>query len=167
MKYLIEESPEDAETFDAAMEAACAKQWERQTGATRASVEHLREHNPRFAAVVDSHKGRGDVHKRYRTALRWQEQASRLGIHPGDIAAWHRQSARLHSRYEAACNDESAQGPEWDSKTARLERLLVARIEKRGLHCYLQTDPRGASLYIDLTPIPNDNYTRAECIYRD
>jgi hypothetical protein len=36
---------------------------------------------------------------------------------------------------------------------------------KLGLHYYLQTDPRGATIYLDTQEIPENNYTQAVCIY--
>jgi len=33
------------------------------------------------------------------------------------------------------------------------------------MYVYFQTDPRGASLYIDIEAIPANNYTQAICIY--
>ena len=33
------------------------------------------------------------------------------------------------------------------------------------LNLYFQTDPRGATIYVDRQPIPENNYTQAKCIY--
>ena len=48
-----------------------------------------------------------------------------------------------------------------------IERGALNRIEaicaKYDASYYRQSDPRGASLYIDREPIPDNNYTRAVC----
>ena len=42
-------------------------------------------------------------------------------------------------------------------------RRVAALCKERGLHFYHQTDPRGAALYIDREPLPDNNYSRGLC----
>lgn len=70
--------------------------------------------------------------------------------------------------YENDCNGLYAD--EFASNDARVkaEVQIVSYFAKQKLYhlnYYLQTDPRGATLYMDTKDIPENNYTSAYCIY--
>jgi len=84
----------------------------------------------------------------------------------------------LRGWYEHECNgaiqrDEETGGAYWYNtntgkrayKAPDRERGAVKRIDaickRLGLNYYLQTDPRGGTLYVDVQPIPDNNYNRA------
>jgi hypothetical protein len=46
-------------------------------------------------------------------------------------------------------------------REAGAERTIKKTCDELGLHYYLQTDPRGGTLYVDNKPIAQDNYNRA------
>ena len=46
-----------------------------------------------------------------------------------------------------------------------IEKSVIDYAGKLGLFVYFQTDPRGATIYADIKPIPEANYNRAHCIY--
>ena len=43
-------------------------------------------------------------------------------------------------------------------------KTITAVCAALGLHYYLQTDPRGGTLYVDTKEIPNNNYSRSTFI---
>lgn len=53
--------------------------------------------------------------------------------------------------------------------TERRVKLVKNRIKKAanvlGLYVYFQNDPRGCSVYVDVKPIPDNNYQRSIAIY--
>ena len=83
----------------------------------------------------------------------------RLGITKNQYNWFRLRGIELHKIYENECN-----GIEVDS---HLEGDIITAIRSRlnGLYLYIQTDPRGASIYLDTKAIPNNNYTQAVCIY--
>ena len=44
------------------------------------------------------------------------------------------------------------------------EKAIAKICTALGLHYYLQTDPRGGTLYVDVQPIPSNNYSRSTFI---
>lgn len=72
----------------------------------------------------------------------------------------------LRKRYENACSYQWACTPEYEARTAKAEQRLVKAVTDLGLHAYLQTDPRGAVLYVDKAPIASDSYNRALCVFK-
>lgn len=88
----------------------------------------------------------------------------RLGITQNQYNWFRRIGDQLHSLYEQNCNgtiDEQTyekQEKYWtdkaDTKTLEL-----------GLFIYYQTDPRGSTIYLDNNAIPDNNYSKACCIY--
>ncbi len=95
-----------------------------------------------------------------------------------DFASLRKAAITLHTWYEHECNG-AIQRDENDGlayvyntntgkrsyKTADREKGAIKRIDaickRLGLHYYLQTDPRGGTLYVDVNAIPENNYTRA------
>ncbi len=97
-----------------------------------------------------------------------------------DFRALRKAALTLHGWYEHECNgaiqrdgDDCEGAPYWHNtntdkricKAADRERGAIKRIkavcQRLGLHYYLQTDPRGGTLYVDSQPIPENNYNRA------
>jgi len=77
-----------------------------------------------------------------------------------------RMAESLRKRYEATCSYPWANTPAYEKRTETAERKLLAEVAALGLHGYLQSDPRGATLYVDSQPICGTDYTRALCVYR-
>lgn len=94
-----------------------------------------------------------------------------------------RAALALHRWYEHECNgaiqrdgDDCQGAPYWYNtntgkrmyKAPDRERGAIKRIaatcERLGLFYYLQTDPRGGTLYVDNKPIPDNNYSSATFI---
>ncbi len=97
-----------------------------------------------------------------------------------DYRALRKAGLTLHRWYEHECNgviqrdgDDCQGAPYWYNthtgkricKAPDREKGAVKRIEaickRLGINYYLQTDPRGGTLYVDVQPIPNNNYNRA------
>lgn len=81
-----------------------------------------------------------------------------------------------HKVYENDCNglyEEQESYNERNKAEVRVVNYLGEIMSKRALdnpvvkfiYSHFQTDPRGATLYIDIKPIPENNYTSAYCIY--
>lgn len=106
-------------------------------------------------------KKQRDYYNAYRTGV-----CNKLGITKNEYNYIRRIGERLHSLYERNCNgtiEEQAYGDE----VTRLRMKLAGYdpIIKNKLVIYHQTDPRGASIYLDNKPIPYNDYTTAYCIY--
>jgi hypothetical protein len=92
---------------------------------------------------------------------------AKLGITKNQYNWLRRKGEALRKVYENYCNGVYKTGEEYD----KAERELVYQINVYKQECtellyaYFQTDPRGAALYIDIKPIPENNYTQANCIY--
>jgi hypothetical protein len=87
----------------------------------------------------------------------------RAGITKNQYNWLRRKGAELHKLYEADCNGEAE--PEQVFVENAYYKAINAYISKLGLSIYYQTDPRGATIYVDRQPIPENNYTQAICIY--
>lgn len=70
----------------------------------------------------------------------------------------------LRQRYEDECSHQWANTPEYETATRALELRIRTLATAGGLHCYLQGDCRGATVYVDMKPIPDNNYSRAHCL---
>lgn len=87
----------------------------------------------------------------------------RLGINQNQYNAIRRIGVQLRHVYEQSCNgtiDEQV----YEKQTKTLEEKLIDMIFPFGFHYYLQTDPRGATIYLSKDPIPENNYNKANCI---
>ena len=80
------------------------------------------------------------------------------------IAEWIRSAESLRRRYEAQCSYPAADTDKYRNATDRKEAKLIESVEAAGLHGYLQTDPRGATLYVDSKPLYETTYTRGVCV---
>jgi hypothetical protein len=71
---------------------------------------------------------------------------------------------RLQRRYENECSYEWADTPEYEAGTRRAEERIRKAAAAAGLQVYIQGDPRGAAVYVDYEPIPDNAYNRAFCL---
>jgi hypothetical protein len=70
-----------------------------------------------------------------------------------------KKAEELRSRYEAACSYQWATTDSYTKRTENLEAEVMASCELIGLHCYLQGDCRGATLYVSAKgPISDRSY---------
>ena len=83
------------------------------------------------------------------------------------VQRWHRAAERIRHRLENECNYEWANTEAYGKETARLTDRLEESVQASGLHCYIQGDCRGALLYVDAKPIPDDDYQHATCVSFD
>jgi hypothetical protein len=94
-----------------------------------------------------------------------ERACERLGITKNQYNWLRRKGEELHKSYEVDCNGgypteeiaEEVQNP--------IYNCVDSYVKPLGLFIYYQTDPRGATIYLDKEPIPENNYTRAVCIY--
>ena len=74
-----------------------------------------------------------------------------------------RKGEELRKIYEDDCNFDFSD--EREQREKMLYDRILSYIKPLKLSIYYQTDPRGATIYIDKQPIPDNNYTQAICIY--
>lgn len=105
-------------------------------------------------------------YQRTRAALLPQPATASLDIDAA-IQGLARIGSNLRQRYENECSHEWANTPEYEAGTAKLEIRARQMAERAGLHIYLQTDCRGATVYVSKDPIEDCNYTRSGsfCLY--
>jgi cell wall assembly regulator SMI1 len=89
----------------------------------------------------------------------------RLGITKNQYNWLRRKGEELRKVYENQCNGLYV--TELESTQAEMSvGVSIGRyVHSLDLFIYYQTDPRGATIYLDLEPIPENNYTQAVCIY--
>ena len=91
----------------------------------------------------------------------------RLGITKNQYNWFRRKGEELRMIYENNCNGVY----EIEEEYILAEKELIYKINVYKQECvellyaYFQTDPRGATLYLDTKKIPKDNYSQAVCIY--
>lgn len=91
----------------------------------------------------------------------------RLGITKNQYNWLRRKGEELRKVYENNCNGLYKTEEESD----KAERDLIYQINvykqkfEELLYFYFQTDPRGATIYLDTKEIRDNNYTQAVCIY--
>lgn len=96
-----------------------------------------------------------------------EKACKRLGITKNQYNWFRREGDKLHKVYEDDCNGVYKTEEEYNN----IVRDLIYRINvykqecENLLYAYFQTDPRGATIYLDTKPIPNNNYTQAQVIY--
>lgn len=88
----------------------------------------------------------------------------RLGITNNQYNWFRRIGTELHKLYEQNCNGELTEG-QYEAYTDVFYDKANQKAKELGLHIFYQTDPRGATIYLDRVEIPENNYTRAFCIY--
>lgn len=87
-----------------------------------------------------------------------------LMISENDYNALRRIGQALHRLYEANCNGTILEAA-YESESRKLYEQGDALAKKLQCYIFYQTDPRGATIYVDKNPIPRNNYTQAKCIY--
>jgi hypothetical protein len=88
----------------------------------------------------------------------------RAGITKNQYNWLRRKGEELHNVYVDQCNGDIAES-DYERLTDPIYESVNTYISKLGLSIYYQTDPRGATIYIDRQPIPENNYTQAICVY--
>jgi len=97
-----------------------------------------------------------------------ERACKRLGISKNQYNWFRREGEKLHRLYEQDCNGElnlNYDNGEYDNFMKPYYRMVEAKALILGLFVYFQTDPRGATIYLDTVKIPENNYTQAVCIY--
>lgn len=89
---------------------------------------------------------------------------SRLGITVNQYNFFRRKGNLLHGVYENNCNGLIKES-DYIRSVEAFEEVLISYSKDLGLSIYFQTDPRGATIYLDKVAIPENNYTQAVCIY--
>jgi len=90
---------------------------------------------------------------------------NRLGITENQYNWFRREGEKLRKVYENNCNglydtDFAYEMAEGETLNKIVEKATALRLE-----LFFQTDPRGATIYLDTKEIPDNNYTQAVCIY--
>ena len=84
------------------------------------------------------------------------------------LRAWYTMCCNYYVQRDELNNKVTLTGHGWSRVIADRETGAANRIKevcsRNGLYFFLQTDPRGASLYIDAREIPVNNYTRSFCV---
>jgi hypothetical protein len=88
----------------------------------------------------------------------------KLGIDKNSYNWLRRKGEELHHLYEENCNG-TIEEADYEKRTGELYEKADRKAKELGLFIYYQTDPRGATIYVDKQDIPEDNYTRAFCIW--
>jgi len=89
----------------------------------------------------------------------------RLGITINQYNWLRRKGEALRKVYEDSCNGVIAEDA-YDLLTTSIEDNVKEYISGGEKYfVYFQTDPRGATIYLDTKPIPENNYAQAVCIY--
>lgn len=87
-----------------------------------------------------------------------------LGITESQYNWFRRIGNQLHEIYEGNCNGSFTES-EYEELTAPLYEKAEAKAKSLDLYIYFQTDPRGATIYLDREPIAENAYNRASCIW--
>jgi len=95
--------------------------------------------------------------------VRRKNVCDRIGINENQYNWLRRKGEELHRLYVADCNGEAC--PVQEAIEQDLYKKIDKYIKPLNLLIYYQTDPRGATIYLDKEPIPDNNYTQAHCIY--
>lgn len=100
-----------------------------------------------------------------------ERTCKRLGITKNQYNWLRRKGEALHKVYEDNCNGVIAEDA-YNLRTGDLEQAIYAYLikqklntKKHKMYVYFQTDPRGATIYLDTKEIPKNNYTQTVCIY--
>ena len=87
-----------------------------------------------------------------------------LGITKNQYNWLRRKGQALHKIYEDSCNGMLAES-DFERLTDSIYDVANTYVKKLGLFVFYQTDPRGATIYLDTKEIPENNYTQTHCIY--
>lgn len=97
--------------------------------------------------------------------LQRQTTCESLGITKSQYNWFRRNGEKLHRIYENECNGLYESEEAYNLARSWVEEETDTKCQQLGLYVYYQTDPRGATIYLDAKPIPRNNYTTAHCIY--
>jgi hypothetical protein len=89
----------------------------------------------------------------------------RLNITKNEYNWFRRKGLYLQDVYVHNCNGSYATEMEYESNAHGKEAEIEKKAKELKLFVYLQTDPRGATVYLDTKAIPDNNYNQANCIY--
>ena len=99
-----------------------------------------------------------------RTSILRKRNREYLGISKARYNWFKRMAEALREVYIFTCNEEVSE-EDIGLVVSSAEQEIFAKAGGMGLYAYLQTDPRGASLYLDIKPIESNAYNKARCIY--
>lgn len=88
----------------------------------------------------------------------------RLGIDKNTYNWFRLNGQALHNIYEMSCNGEIEED-QYEGETTKLYTKIDEKAKNLGLYIFYQTDPRGATIYLDTKEIPDNSYNNAYCIY--
>ena len=101
-----------------------------------------------------------------------ERACQRLGITKNQYNWFRREGEKLHKIYEWQCNGVDDRGfssektqQTWEKWENEHYTKATSKAKKLGFYIFYQTDPRGATIYLDIKEIPDNNYTQAVCIY--
>ena len=80
---------------------------------------------------------------------------------------------KLNKIYCDNCNGYMGNDGKWSDELQEKAEIKETKLVKQvnglcaslNLYYYLQTDPRGATIYLDTKEIPDNSYNNAHCIY--
>lgn len=136
---------------------------------TRKEAQELAWTEAAFLNMVNAHQQRTNDYR---------------NLSPDDFETLRKASRRLRGWFERECGTDggcierdedtgrcywlnamtSRRFPIRDLETGARKRIQTI-CQRLDLHFYIQSDPRGAALYVSDQPIPDNNYTRALCIW--
>lgn len=94
-----------------------------------------------------------------------ERACKRLGITKNQYNWFRREGKKLHKIYEDNCNGLLTE-KQYENNVEDLELNISHKASKKlNLFIYFQTDPRGATIYLDKKIILENSYNEAVCIY--
>lgn len=88
-----------------------------------------------------------------------------LGITEKEYKWFKKQGDKLHAIYENNCNGDYRDEGDFIRAEHDIQVEIAKKLIDHNLHVYYQTDPRGATIYLDKEEIPENSYNNAHCIY--
>lgn len=89
-------------------------------------------------------------------------QACKEGRYSEICMLFRRYAKSLHKSFENDCNYGLTERQQ--KREDRLIAEVTALAKSLDLFIYIQSDPRGGTIYLDTKEIPDNNYTRAQFI---
>lgn len=94
-----------------------------------------------------------------------RRSCERLGITKNNYNVIRRIGYALRKCYEDNCNGDYQTEEAYQQAVDPLERKAEEYAGKIGYKVFLQTDPRGATIYLDKVEQAGTDYNRGTCIY--
>jgi hypothetical protein len=96
-----------------------------------------------------------------------QSVCESLGITKNKYNWFRREGNKLHKLYEDNCNGLFIDEEDFIEQAETIEEKIQLKLLDMPTikDVFFQTDPRGATIYLDTKEIPENNYTSAKCIY--